>query len=311
MSKALVTKQATGITQAADYQTIVDLVLDSLDSQASRRIYNKALGDFLAWHAERGRPTLSKALVQDFRSELIDSGLAPATINQRLSAIRALAREARDNDLIPATLAHGIENVKGVKKSGRRVGNWLTREQAQRLLDSPDTSTLKGLRDRAILAVMLGCGLRRSEVTSLTLDHIQEREGRWIICDLVGKRNRVRSVPMPTWAKGAIDVWAEAAGITEGYVFRSVGKGGKVSGPSMTPQAVFYLVKRYGAAIIPDLAPHDIRRTFARLSHARGASIDQIQLSLGHESVQTTESYINAQQILTEGQAPCDFLGLE
>ena len=65
----------------------------------------------------------------------------------------------------------------------------------------PDTSTLKGRRDRALLAVMVGCGLRREETAALTLEHIQQRDGRWVIVDLIGKGARVRSVPMPSWAK--------------------------------------------------------------------------------------------------------------
>jgi len=75
----------------------------------------------------------------------------------------------------------------------------------QALLNAPDITTKKGLRDRAIIAVLLGCGLRRSEVAALTLKHIQQRDGRWCIVDLVGKHGRVRTVPMPTWVKVAID----------------------------------------------------------------------------------------------------------
>ena len=92
----------------------------------------------------------------------------------------------------------------------------------------PDATTNKGLRDRAILAVLLGCGLRRSEVAPLTFKHIQQPDGRWCIVDLVGKHGRVRTVPMPTWVKVAIDAWAAAAAITEGPVFRSVNRGGRV-----------------------------------------------------------------------------------
>ncbi|MGD0773917.1 MAG: tyrosine-type recombinase/integrase [Candidatus Solibacter sp.] len=73
--------------------------------------------------------------------------------------------------------------------------------QAQTLLNTPDTSTTKGLRDRAILAVLLGCGLRRSEVAALTVGHVQQRDGRWCIVDLVGKQGRVRTIPMPTWGR--------------------------------------------------------------------------------------------------------------
>ena len=79
------------------------------------------------------------------------------------------------------------------------------------LLSMPDVETLKGLRDRAIVAVRLGCGLRRSEVIALRMEHVQQREGRWVIVDLVGKGNRVRTVPMPAWAKAAPDAWTDAA----------------------------------------------------------------------------------------------------
>ncbi|MGO9614893.1 MAG: tyrosine-type recombinase/integrase [Bryobacteraceae bacterium] len=83
-------------------------------------------------------------------------------------------------------------------------------------------TTTKGLRDRAILAVRLGCGLRRSEVAALTMGHIQQRDGRWCIVDLVGKHGRVRTIPMPTWVKVAIDSWTAAASVCDGPVFRSV-----------------------------------------------------------------------------------------
>src|SRR5215469_2109097 len=93
--------------------------------------------------------------------------------------------------------------VKGAKAKGVRVGNWLSIRQAQALLNAPDATTKKGLRDRGMLAILIGCGLRRSEVAALTLEHIQQRDNRWCIIDLVGKHGRVRTVPMPTWVKGA------------------------------------------------------------------------------------------------------------
>src|ERR1700730_6394932 len=127
-----------------------------------------------------------------------------------MSAIRKLAGEAADNGLIAPELAVGISRVKSVKSTGIRVGNWLSLRQAQALLSAPDVATVKGLRDRAILAVRLGCGLRRSEVAALTLAHIQQRYDRWCIVDLVGKHGRVRTMPMPAWVKVAIDTWTSA-----------------------------------------------------------------------------------------------------
>jgi hypothetical protein len=118
-----------------------------------------------------------------------------------MSAIRKLAVEATDNGLLAPELAAGIQRVKSAKSIGVRMGNWLSLKQAQALLNVPDITTTKGLRDRAIIAVLLGCALRRSEVAALTMSHIQQRDGRWCIVDLVGKHNRVRTVPMPAWVK--------------------------------------------------------------------------------------------------------------
>jgi site-specific recombinase XerD len=95
-----------------------------------------------------------------------------------MSAIRKLAVEAADNGLLAPELAAGIVRVKSAKSVGIRVGNWLTLRQAQALLGTPDIAAVKGLRDRAILAVLLGCGLRRSEVAALTFTHVQQRDGQ-------------------------------------------------------------------------------------------------------------------------------------
>lgn len=158
-----------------------------MTSKNSKRAYEKALDDFMVWYQEVGTPGLNKALVQRYKTILQESGLAPSSINLRMSAIRKLSQEAADNGFMNQTLANGVARVKGVKQQGVRAGNWLMKDQAQDLINSPDTSTLKGLRDRAILAVMIGAGLRRSEVAFLTLEKIQQRESRWVIIDIVGK----------------------------------------------------------------------------------------------------------------------------
>ncbi len=291
-----------------DVRAIVQLVQDGLTSANSKRAYGKALDSFFDWHALNGRPTLNKATIQHYKTTLAARGLAPSSINQHLSAIRKLAAEAADNGYLDATTAAGIGRIKGEKQAGTRAGNWLTREQAQTLLNAPDSGTLKGLRDRALLAVMVGAGLRRSEAAALELEHIQQRDARWVIVDLVGKGNRVRSVPIPSWTKQTLDEWAAAAHIEHGRVFRSIHKGNYITGESMTAQAVRDVVKTYGDALGFDIAAHDLRRTFAKLAHKGGSGLDQIQLSLGHATIKTTERYLGVQQNLHD--APCDHLGL-
>ena len=118
--------------------------------------------------------------------------------------MRRLAYEAADCALLSSDLAAGIRRVKGVKKLGVRLGNWLTAEQGQALWQAPDREKLKGKRDRALLALLLTCGLRRHEVLALTLDHLQQREEHWALVDLVGKAGHMRTVPVPDWVKSEL-----------------------------------------------------------------------------------------------------------
>ena len=305
------TNQTALTTQPAnDPQAVIGLVLDGLTSEHSRRAYGKALEDFITWYTAQGKPGLTKAIVQEYKTTLQAAGLAPSSVNLRMSAIRKLAQEAADNGLIEQSLANGVARVKGVKSQGVRAGNWLTKEQAQALINSPDLTTLKGIRDRAILAVMIGAGLRRSEVAALRFEHIQQRDGRWVIVDLVGKGNRVRSVPIPSWVKQALDEWTAAAALDgRGRVFRPIHKGGFLTGDGMTAQAIRDVVTGHAAGLGLTAACHDLRRTFAKLAHKGGAGLEQIQLSLGHASIKTTERYLGISQDLAD--APCDRLGLK
>jgi site-specific recombinase XerD len=290
-------------------QKIIAMVIDGLPSENSRRAYQRHLQEFFIWHASENRPELNKALINRYVESLRAAKLSSATINQKLSAIRKLASEAEDNNLLDSRIANGIRAVKGVPQRGRRTGNWLSKEEAQMWLNAPDVKTLKGMRDRAILAILIGCGLRRAECAILSVSHVQQREGRWAIVDIVGKRDKMRTVPMPSWAKAAIEAWTYAARIEEGFIFRQVNKGGNLMGEGLTEQAIYNIVVSYAEKLEKSgIAPHDLRRTFAKLAHKGGSPIDQIQLSLGHDSIQTTEKYLGVEQDLTD--APCDYLGL-
>jgi site-specific recombinase XerC len=171
--------------------------------------------------------SFSKTVVVRYRMHLESRKLAPGTINLRLGAVRRLAYEAADCGLLSADLAAGIRWVKGVKKLGVRLGNRLTADQSQALWQAPDRDRIKGQRDRALLAILLACGLRRHEVACLTIDHLQQREGHWAIADLGGKAGHVRTVPVPDWVRGLLDEWMKTAGITGGSLFRRVSSAGK------------------------------------------------------------------------------------
>ena len=157
--------------------------------------------------------SFNRAVVLRYRIHLESRRLAPGTVNLRLGAVRRLAYEAADCGLLSPDLAAGIRRVKGVKKIDVRLGNWLTAEQSQSLWQAPGGERLKEKRDRALLAVLLACGLRRHEAVELNFGHIQQREEHWAIVDLKGKAGHIRTIPMPAWVKNVLDQWPQAANI--------------------------------------------------------------------------------------------------
>jgi hypothetical protein len=157
-----------------------------------------------------------------------------------------------------------------------------------------------------MLAMLIGCGLRRGELLALTLESVQQREEHWVIADLVGKAGHVRTVPIPSWVKSAIDAWTSAADITEGRVFRAINKAGRIWGNGMSAKVLWDVVRVAAArAGIEKLAPLDLRRTCARLCHLAGSE----QFLLGHVSVQTTGRDLGCKQKLR--CAVDDRLGIE
>jgi integrase len=210
------------------------VVLDSVVAANSKRNYAKALDHLFAFAA--GRP-LTRALLLEWRAGM--DKLSPSTVNVRLSAMRKLVTEALRNGLLGADDAANLTGVPNLRQSGTRLGNWLTREQTKELLLVPDRATLKGKRDYVILALLVGCALRRQELAQLDVETIQMREGRWVLADLCGKGQRIRTVAVPLWVKQGINAWLTAARIEEGRLLRPVLKGGKLKGESLTDWSIW------------------------------------------------------------------------
>lgn len=280
------------------------MVLNSVTATNTRRNYAKSLDDLFAFAA--GRP-LTRALLQEWKTSM--NGLAASTVNVKLAAARRLVSEARRSGLIGAEEASNLSDVPNVAQRGNRMGNWLTRDQAKELLRVPDRSTLKGKRDYAVLALLVGCALRRRELSALDIADVQQREGRWVIADLCGKGNRIRTVAVPLWVKTAIDAWLREAELNEGRIFRAVAKNGKISRSSLSDWAVWAIVQQSAEEIgIKRLGAHDLRRTCAKLCRKSGGDLEQIKFLLGHSSIQTTERYLGSEQDIAT--AVNDNLGL-
>lgn len=286
--------------------SLLDSFLASLNSDHSRRAYAQGINNFVAWakSSSGGRAGSLRQLVLLYREYLRASGLSSATINLRLAAVRAFFREAADSGTFPPDAAQAVAGVEGVPQRGDKIGTWLTARQVRTLLSLPDRSTRRGKRDFAILAMLFGCGIRRSELAALDLSQITLRENRWVVADLRGKGGRVRTLPIPEAMKDAIDEWTRDANIQKGKVFRRLLKNSRVHGEGLSPEAILQIALRYSLLAqekdhqFPVVKPHDARRTYAKLCRKKGALLEEIQWNLGHESLTTTERYLGKDEIL-------------
>ena len=157
-----------------------------------------------------------------------------------------------------------------------RLGNWLTAEQARRLLSVFDQTSLRGIRDFAMVSVLLGCGLRRAELASVTLEHLQQREEHAVLADLVGKGGHVRTVPVPSWVESAVQSWLAATDLSSGPIFRAINKAGRIANAGFSPKVIWGVVKDACAKCdLAGIAPHDLRRTCARLCHEAGGELNR------------------------------------
>lgn len=303
----------TALTTITHFDRLVaNVIADRSFGTAGK--YRERLDVFVDWLHTSGARTLDKTTIAAYKKFLVTQGKSASTVNGHLVAVRALLREASDLDILDSRTADRAASVEGVKEQGTRAGNWLSKSEAQALIDATKTDTLKGKRDRALLGVMLFCGLRRSELAALTVGHLQQREGHAVIADMLGKGGRVRTVKLPVGVKRAIDEWLQASGRTlspDSLVFVAMRKGDHIAeGETITDQALYNLVRHYGALIArPELAPHDLRRTFAKLANRGGAALEDISMTLGHASLQTTQRYLGLELNL-DNAAP-DRVGLK
>lgn len=277
----------------------IHAALTAVESEHTRRSYLHSLTCLEKWLQGRA---LDYATLLDYRAALVQLKKSPQTINQNLGGIRFYLREMAKRGHLPAEAAEAICAVDNLKVKGRKLGNWLQGKEAESFLAAPDLSTPIGLRDRAILGLMIGAGLRRSEVCGLEVKHFEKRDGRWVLVGITGKHGRTRNIPIADWIKALCDAWTDRAEIKSGPIVRrafwsEAKQKLTVEAEALSTTALFHIVKRLGKGLnLTNVAPHDLRRTFARLAfEGSGGELKQIQLALGHANQSTTEAYVNAQ----------------
>jgi site-specific recombinase XerD len=243
MAKSKHKRTAKTVVKLPDLEQSKSAVMNSLTSASSKRSYDHAIREFIDWYCSEPRLAFNRTVVTRYRIVLKQHPYAPSTINLRPAAIRRLAFEASDCGLLSPDLAAGIRRVKGVRRLGVRVGNWLTAEQGKKLLGAESADTLRSRRNRALLSLLIGCGLRRAEVTTLRYEDFQPREGHWVIADLRGKGRPYPDDSVPAWVKQSVESWSLAAGINAGRLLRFINKAGRIWVDGFTPKVIWAIVK--------------------------------------------------------------------
>ncbi len=296
-SGALIAVEDTGSPNRLFQQAVATFIAGmALNTQ---RAYASRLQAFLSWQ-RRQDPAPFVAHLKQYVGYLRDSrGLSPRSVQAHLNTIKGMLRTAAALEPSLATGLPQLELVKAPVVRGEVHGRRLTAQQAKRLLEAPGTETAKGARDTAILGLLLTLGLRRSEICSLTWGHLIDMDGHHVIANLKGKHGRIRTLKLPAWLWRALYRWGEASGLDvtnpEERIFVPITKDGHVltHRRGISPHAIYKMLNYYTARSgLPAVKPHDLRRTAALLARRGGASIEQVQLMLGHASPQTTSNYI-------------------
>ncbi len=287
---------------ADGFGTIAEQVLQVSRNEHTRSMYRKALKDFTEWWQSLGERRLDREVITGHLSFLRASKYSEATANQRLSAIKAAISMAADQGLLDLATARDIIKVRGYAKKLYKGGHLLSEEQAEELVNAPDESNIKGVRDRALLALIVGCALRSGEIVTIQVEDISRQKGHWALANVRGTRGASRTLLIPAWTKKAVLAWIESSRIESGPLLRAVDRSGLVTDRAISSHSVLPIVTEYGKQIGMNVKPRDLRRTCAQLCRTEGGGLEQIQLLLGHASIQTTEHYLGRKRV--EAAAP-------
>jgi site-specific recombinase XerD len=257
----------------------------------SQKKYEPTIVEFMEY--SRLNPGPMAVCLSGYLGWLREKGLAPSTINTRRVAIRRFSEWlCRVGYLDQAELLK-VKDVKGISHSGSKNGNWLTKDELKCLLESPDTSTQIGRRDKAVLSFLIGTATRRQEITQFKWNQLVSQNGTWIIKNAKRKHHRDQeAIVVPHSVKKVLDEYMpDRKG--DDFIFTSYDKHGNSRG-KLTAQTIYLIVKKYAEMCgVGHIAVHDLRRSSAQNMRSAGLELEQIQLSLGHASLVTTQRYLS------------------
>jgi integrase len=176
---------------------------------------------------------------------------------------------------------------------GQKAHVWLSANEVRRLMNAARSAGRTAKRDAVVLGLLLGAGLRRDELVNLTWRQVM-KQGERSVLDIVGKGAKKRVIPVSQRLADILDSWRLYCEATKDErLVRGLARGGSMT-DSLTAAQCFNIVRKYGRAIgKPELAPHDLRRTYAQLGYENGVPVAQLSRLLGHSSIAITQKYLN------------------
>ncbi|MEB8059305.1 tyrosine-type recombinase/integrase [Pseudomonas fulva] len=268
----------------------------NIDNPRTRRAYQVDLKDFCSFVGLAGADEfriVTRAHVLAWRAQLEHRGLAGATIRRKLAALASLFDHLLESNAVSGgNPVHGVKRPRIESNEGKTPA--LGDDQAKALLDAPPTDTCQGLRDQAILAVLLYHGLRREECAQLQLSDLQERRGIKHL-RVLGKGGKTRWLPLHPVAAARLYAYLEAdttRSPSPGPLFRSLR--GRTAGAGITANGVYLVVGKWAKAagiFIEGLGVHGLRATAATNALEHDADIAKVQAWLGHANISTTRLY--------------------
>lgn len=235
---------------------------------------------------------LSYASVSKLRAELLDSGYSVASVNMALAALRGLAKVAFNLGNISADELSRIQAVRRVRGSAVRKGRSLSRVEIRGLLKAArkHTSVSRRARDRALVMVASGAGLRAAELVSLAYEHFDQKSG--VLNVMQGKGRKQRSIHLARPIQLALIAWLAKRGHEAGPFFTKISRAGSPSGLQLTKSGLTDILQRLATtAQVPRFTPHDLRRTFITHLLEAGVDINTVRQLAGHSNIATTAAY--------------------
>lgn len=321
--------EAVVAEQTPEVRLNVDKVLSADVARSTREMYKRDFQAYTEWVNNSGLDWMNPTTFSKWRVALASGEIlvkatknrpahpfSPRTINRMISAVKTIIKLAADIGELESDLVDSFKRVPAVRVKAMKerlkphARTWLSEKELNQVIAAPDLNTLTGIRDRALLLTLASSGCRVSEVVTLTVTQIRKEKGYWAISVMGKNQDEPRLASLSPEAYNAIQTWlmerTKATGLWQPHIFTGIqGKSQRPLSEPMNPASAWKAVQRYAEAVgLPNVKPHDFRRSAGQIVYENTNDIFAVKEFLGHKNVGTTAAAYMKNQIklgLTDG----------